>query len=98
MNGWMMDRTNRKPNEQVFNSALPLTEEERAALDTFLRLLAAFFILVPFSYLPATYAAFSVRERAVQVRVCSRVRVRLRCVRTRGDASPGSVRYTGLTS
>lgn len=49
--------------------ALPLTQQERAALNTFLKLLASFFILVPFSYLPATYAAFSVRERAVQAKL-----------------------------
>lgn len=49
--------------------ALPLTQQERDALNTFLKLLASFFILVPFSYLPATYAAFSVRERAVQAKL-----------------------------
>jgi ABC-type multidrug transport system ATPase subunit len=44
---------------------LPLTPEEVTTLAAFLRLLASFFVLIPFSYLPATYAAFVVRERAV---------------------------------
>ena len=56
------------PNISAAAHALPLSPSEKAALSTFLRLLAAFFILVPFSYLPATYAAFSVRERAVKAR------------------------------
>lgn len=62
-------KTGARVNITASVKALPLTAEERAALDTFLKLLASFFILVPFSYLPATYAAFSVRERAVQAKL-----------------------------
>jgi len=53
------------PELSVASHPLPLTVEETTTLATFLRILAAFFVLIPYSYLPATYAAFVVRERAV---------------------------------
>ena len=43
---------------------LPLTPAEAATLATFVKVLASFFLLVPLAYLPATYAAFVVRERS----------------------------------
>jgi ABC-type Na+ transport system ATPase subunit NatA len=52
------------PELSVASHPLPLTAEEVTTLATFLKLLASFFVLIPFSYLPATYAAFVVRERA----------------------------------
>ena len=58
-------RTAGGPELVVASHPLPLTQEEVTTLATFLRLLASFFVLIPFSYLPATYAAFVVRERAV---------------------------------
>lgn len=45
---------------------LPLTTEEEASLRVWMNTLAAFFLLLPFSYLAATYAAFVVKERATQ--------------------------------
>ena len=45
---------------------LPLTREEEASLRVWMNTLAAFFLLLPFSYLAATYAAFVVKERATQ--------------------------------
>ena len=53
------------PELSAASFPLPLTPEETTTLATFLRILAAFFVLIPYSYLPATYAAFVVRERAV---------------------------------
>ena len=53
------------PELSAASHPLPLTQEETTTLATFLRILAAFFVLIPYSYLPATYAAFVVRERAV---------------------------------
>ncbi len=52
------------PALSVSSYPLPLTRAEVTTLQTFLKLLASFFFLIPFSYLPATYAAFVVRERA----------------------------------
>ena len=52
------------PELSAASHPLPLTPEETTTLATFLRILAAFFVLIPYSYLPATYAAFVVRERA----------------------------------
>lgn len=45
---------------------LPLTTEESASLRVWMNTLAAFFLLLPFSYLAATYAAFVVKERATR--------------------------------
>ena len=45
---------------------LPLTTEEAASLRVWMNTLAAFFLLLPFSYLAATYAAFVVKERATR--------------------------------
>jgi ATP-binding cassette subfamily A (ABC1) protein 3 len=45
---------------------LPLTAEEAASLRVWMNTLAAYFLLLPFSYLAATYAAFVVKERATR--------------------------------
>ena len=48
---------------------LPLTDAERASLRVWLNALAAFFLLLPFSYSAATHAAFTVKERASGARL-----------------------------
>ena len=45
---------------------LPLTAAEKESLRVWMNTLAAFFLLLPFSYLAATYAAFVVKERATR--------------------------------
>jgi ATP-binding cassette subfamily A (ABC1) protein 3 len=52
------------PELEALNHPLPLTADEQTTLATFLRLLASFFVLIPYSYAPATAAAAVVRERA----------------------------------
>ena len=52
------------PELAATNHPLPLTADEQTTLATFLRLLASFFVLIPYSYAPATAAAAVVRERA----------------------------------
>ena len=52
------------PELAAVNYPLPLTADEQTTLATFLRLLASFFVLIPYSYAPATAAAAVVRERA----------------------------------
>ena len=52
------------PELVVSTYPLPLTADEQTTLATFLRLLASFFVLIPYSYAPATAAATVVREKA----------------------------------
>ena len=48
---------------KVTTHPLPLTPTEKSQFNTFLSVLAALFVLVPFCYLPAAFSIFIVKER-----------------------------------
>jgi len=50
---------------ETFNHPLPLTEFQSSRVRSILSLFAALFLLIPFGYLPATYAVFVVKEKSV---------------------------------
>jgi hypothetical protein len=52
----------------VRSHPLPLTKNEAETIQTFLTVLAALFVLIPFCYLAATFAVFVVRETAVKAK------------------------------
>ena len=52
------------PDVRVSSWPLPLSAVEAASIAKLLSILASFFVLIPFSYLPAAVAAFPVKERA----------------------------------
>jgi len=51
------------PSFKVRSHAMPLTDYQNARIAMFLQLFAALFLLIPFSYLPASCAMFVVQER-----------------------------------
>jgi len=53
---------------RVRNHPLPLTKIASLYIDTFLTLIAAVFLLLPFCYIPGTLAMFWVRERELHVK------------------------------
>lgn len=50
------------------NHPLPLTEEGRVLMQTFLTIFAALFVLIPFCYLPAQFCTFVVKERTIKAK------------------------------
>ena len=53
----------------VYNYPLPLVLSEAATIRMYLSLLASLFLLIPFSYIPASFAIFVVKERTVKAKL-----------------------------
>jgi hypothetical protein len=64
-------------NFRVRSHPLPLSESEATKLQAILAGLAAFFVLIPFCYLGASFSVFVVRERVVKAKLLQ-VRILLR--------------------
>jgi len=53
---------------RVRNTPLPLTVMGELRIQTFLTMFMALFVLIPFSYLPATFSIFVVKERFIKAK------------------------------
>ncbi|GBG84246.1 hypothetical protein CBR_g38217 [Chara braunii] len=61
-------RNDSKASLKVRSHPLPLTKNEALQIQTFLTVLAALFVLIPFCYLAASFAVFVVKERTVKAK------------------------------